>query len=74
MLNSFSNWPLQEEVTTADELKGIDKDLRRQVEEAAEEAKNAPFPDEEALFSNIYKVDTGLVTFGCDRNKKIQLP
>ncbi|CAM6106499.1 unnamed protein product [Calypogeia fissa] len=65
---------LQEGLCSAEELKSIDKEIRRRVEEAGEKAKEAPYPDEPELFSNIYKKDTGLVTYGCDRNKKVQLP
>lgn len=66
---------LQEELATKEELKDIDKQIRAEVDEAAAKAREAEFPAEEELFANIYKADSGLIVYGCDRRKtKVRLP
>lgn len=69
------NVALQEGVASAEDLKNIEKDIRREVDAAATKAREASQPGEEELFSNIYKLDSGLQTFGCDRKKSaVQMP
>lgn len=38
-----------------DELRNIEDKVRDMVEDATEQAKNDPFPDESELYTNIYK-------------------
>lgn len=65
----------KEGVASAEDLKNIEKDIRREVDAAATKAREASQPGEEELFSNIYKLDSGLQTFGCDRKKSaVQMP
>ncbi|BBM97815.1 pyruvate dehydrogenase E1 component subunit alpha [Marchantia polymorpha subsp. ruderalis] len=73
-IERIRNIILKEELSTAEELKKLDKQVRREVEEEAAKAREAPQPEEHELFSNIYRLDTGLVTYGCDRKDTIKLP
>ncbi|CAK9225224.1 unnamed protein product [Sphagnum troendelagicum] len=66
---------LQEEIATKEELKDLDKQIRREVEDAAAKAREAEQPRDDELFANIYKKDSGLIAYGCDRKKtRIQMP
>lgn len=66
---------LQEELATKEELKDLDKQLRRDVEDEISKAREAEQPGDEELFANIYKADSGLIAYGCDRKiTKIQMP
>ncbi|KAL3701848.1 hypothetical protein R1sor_019870 [Riccia sorocarpa] len=64
---------VKEGIASADDLKKLAKDIRREVEEEATKARDAPQPEEHELFSHIYRLDTGLVTYGCDRKKDVEL-
>ncbi len=58
---------MQEEIATKEELKDLDKQIRREVEDEQ--------PGDDELFANIYKKDSGLIAYGCDRKKtRIQMP
>lgn len=62
-------------MSTKEELKDIDKQIRREVEDAAAKAREADQPGDEELFANIFKKDSGLIAYGCDRKlTKIQMP
>ncbi|KAL2650146.1 hypothetical protein R1flu_018274 [Riccia fluitans] len=63
----------KEGIASADDLKKLAKDIKRDVEEQAAKARDAPQPEDDELFSHIYRLDTGLVTYGCDRRQKVQL-
>ncbi|KAG0575969.1 hypothetical protein KC19_5G044400 [Ceratodon purpureus] len=66
---------LTEELVTKEELKDLDKKIRAEVEDAAAKAREEPFPSDDELFANIYKADSGLVAYGCDRRKtKVEMP
>jgi len=66
---------LQEELATKEELKDLDKQIRREVEDEIGKAREAEQPGDEELFANIYKADSGLIAYGCDRKiTKIQMP
>ena len=68
-------WNFQEELATKEELKDIDKKIRAEVDEASAKAREEEFPHEDELFSNIYKADSGLIAYGCDRkDSKVQMP
>jgi hypothetical protein len=65
----------QEELVTKEELKDLDKKIRAEVDEASAKAREEEFPHEDELFANIYKADSGLVAYGCDRrHTKVQMP
>lgn len=61
----------QEELATKEELKDIDKKIRAEVDEASAKAREEAFPGDEELFANIYKADSGLIAYGCDRKDVI---
>jgi pyruvate dehydrogenase E1 component alpha subunit len=42
------------ELLTEEELKAMDEDVRREVDEAAEFAENSPFPDPSELYTHVY--------------------
>jgi len=66
---------LKEELATKEELKDIDRQIRAEVDDAAAKAREEEFPSEDELFSNIYKADSGLIAYGCDRKQtKVQMP
>jgi hypothetical protein len=65
----------QEELVTKEELKDLDKKIKAKVDEAFAKAQEEEFPHENELFTNIYKADSGLVAYGCDRrHTKVQMP
>lgn len=59
----------QEEVHTEEELKAIDKQIKKEVEDALTKARDAPEPGAEELITNMYKHDQGFVVYGCDRKQ-----
>ncbi|EFJ26719.1 hypothetical protein SELMODRAFT_96403 [Selaginella moellendorffii] len=66
---------IKENVMREEEFKAVDKEIKQEVDDAAAKAKDDPNPGEEELFMNIYKNDSGLKTYGCDRNMvRVQLP
>lgn len=60
---------LKEEVHTEEELKAIDKQIKKEVEDALTKARDAPEPGAEELITNMYKHDQGFVVYGCDRKQ-----
>ncbi|XP_010272111.1 PREDICTED: pyruvate dehydrogenase E1 component subunit alpha, mitochondrial [Nelumbo nucifera] len=62
-------------LATEKELKDIEKNLRKEVDEAIAQAKESPMPDPSELFTNVYVKDFGLEAFGVDRKEvKVVLP
>eukprot|EP00249_Psilotum_nudum_P012516 c23826_g1_i1 orf=724-1917(-) len=58
---------LAKEITTVTELKNIEKDAKRQVDDAVAKAKESPQPEPSELFAHIYVNGLGIGAFGCDR-------
>ncbi|CAN6170407.1 unnamed protein product [Urochloa humidicola] len=58
---------LAHDFATAQELKDMEKDIRKQVDAAIAKAKESPMPDPSELFTNVYVNDCGLESFGVDR-------
>ncbi|CAL5043525.1 unnamed protein product [Urochloa decumbens] len=58
---------LSHDFATAQELKDMEKDIRKQVDAAIAKAKEIPMPDASELFTNVYVNDCGLESFGVDR-------
>ncbi|XP_047321533.1 pyruvate dehydrogenase E1 component subunit alpha-1, mitochondrial-like [Impatiens glandulifera] len=66
---------LSHEISTEKELKDIEKEVRKQVDEAIAQAKESPIPEPSALFSDIYVKGLGTESFGADRKElKAVLP
>ncbi|XP_059655973.1 pyruvate dehydrogenase E1 component subunit alpha, mitochondrial [Cornus florida] len=60
---------LSHDLATEKELKDIEKDLRKQVDEAIAQAKESPMPDPSELFTNVYAKGYGVESFGADRKE-----
>jgi len=45
---------VENNLATEDQLKEIDKEIRKEVDEALQKAKNAPFPDPKELYTDVY--------------------
>jgi len=60
---------LVHEFATAQELKDMEKEIRKQVDAAIAKAKECPLPDPSELFTNVYVNDCGLESFGVDRKE-----
>ncbi|KAI5084563.1 hypothetical protein GOP47_0000732 [Adiantum capillus-veneris] len=58
---------LLKEIATVADLKNIEKEVKKEVEDAVAKAKESPQPDPSALFSNVYVKGYGSRAFGCDR-------
>jgi pyruvate dehydrogenase E1 component alpha subunit len=58
---------LAHDLATAQELKDMEKEIRKEVDTAIAKAKESPMPDESELFTNVYVNDCGLESFGVDR-------
>ncbi|WVZ81758.1 hypothetical protein U9M48_029100 [Paspalum notatum var. saurae] len=58
---------LSHDFATAQELKDMEKEIRKQVDAAIAKAKESPMPDPSELFTNVYVNDCGLESFGVDR-------
>jgi len=58
---------LAHDFATAQELKDMEKEIRKQVDAAIAKAKESPMPDPSELFTNVYVNDCGLESFGVDR-------
>ncbi|KAJ0989566.1 hypothetical protein J5N97_007922 [Dioscorea zingiberensis] len=66
---------LSHELATASELKDIEKQARKEVDEAIAQAKENPMPDPSELFTNVYVKGFGVEAFGADRKEfKAVLP
>jgi len=53
-IDRFRDRMLSAKLTDEDELKGIDKEVKSIVSEAAEFAQNSPEPDAEELWTDVY--------------------
>ncbi|THU52245.1 hypothetical protein C4D60_Mb10t01950 [Musa balbisiana] len=60
---------LSHELASASELKDIEKEVRKEVDDAVAQAKECPVPDPSELFSNVYVKGFGAETFGPDRKE-----
>lgn len=58
---------LAKEIAAVADLKNIEKEAKREVEDAVAQAKESPQPDPSELFSNIYAKGLGVEVYGCDR-------
>ncbi|KAD3642177.1 hypothetical protein E3N88_31406 [Mikania micrantha] len=60
---------LAHDLATEKELKDIEKQARKEVDEAIAQAKESPMPDESELFTNVYRKGLGVESFGTDRKE-----
>ncbi|KAM7484293.1 hypothetical protein LguiA_000302 [Lonicera macranthoides] len=60
---------LAHELATEKELKEIEKELRKEVDEAIAQAKESPVPDPSELFTNVYVKGFGVEACGADRKE-----
>ncbi|KAG8076225.1 hypothetical protein GUJ93_ZPchr0006g43420 [Zizania palustris] len=60
---------LTHDLSTSQELKDMEKEIRKQVDAATAKAKESPMPDASELFTDVYVNDCGLESFGVDRKK-----
>ncbi|GJN29154.1 hypothetical protein PR202_gb17351 [Eleusine coracana subsp. coracana] len=58
---------LAHDFATTQELKDMEKEIRKEVDAAIAKAKESPMPDPSELFTNVYVNDCGLESFGVDR-------
>ncbi|XP_072974555.1 pyruvate dehydrogenase E1 component subunit alpha-1, mitochondrial-like [Typha angustifolia] len=66
---------LSHELASASELKDIEKEVRKEVDDAIALAKESPMPDPSELFTNVYVKGFGVEGFGADRKEvKAVLP
>ncbi|KAK9119584.1 hypothetical protein Scep_017677 [Stephania cephalantha] len=60
---------LSHDVATEKELKDIEKEVRKEVDEAVAAAKESPMPDPSELFTDVYVKGYGVEVFGADRKE-----
>ncbi|KAJ4761412.1 Pyruvate dehydrogenase E1 component subunit alpha [Rhynchospora pubera] len=60
---------LAHDIAPASELKDIEKEVRKQVDDAIAQAKESPMPDASELFTNVYVKGYGAESFGADRKE-----
>ncbi|KAJ8424812.1 hypothetical protein Cgig2_013007 [Carnegiea gigantea] len=60
---------LSHDIADEKELKDIEKEVRKEVDEAIAKAKESPMPDPSELFTNIYVKGCGAESFGADRKE-----
>ncbi|KAJ4836784.1 hypothetical protein Tsubulata_013611 [Turnera subulata] len=60
---------LSHDLATEKELKDIEKELRKEVDDAIAKAKESPMPDPSDLFTNVYVKGLGTESFGADRKE-----
>ncbi|XP_021731188.1 pyruvate dehydrogenase E1 component subunit alpha-1, mitochondrial-like [Chenopodium quinoa] len=58
---------LAHDIAAEKELKDIEKEVRKEVDDAIAKAKESPMPDNSELFTNIYVKGYGVESFGADR-------
>ncbi|WOL20241.1 pyruvate dehydrogenase E1 component subunit alpha-1, mitochondrial-like [Canna indica] len=58
---------LSHELASISELKDIEKEVRKEVEEAVSQAKKCSMPDQSVLFKDVFVKGYGAETFGSDR-------
>jgi len=57
------------DLATPAELKDMEKEIRKQVDDAIAKAKESSMPDASELFTNVYKKGFGVESFGPDRKE-----
>ncbi|KAI4340615.1 hypothetical protein MLD38_025431 [Melastoma candidum] len=63
------------DVANEKELKDIEKEVRKEVDEAIAQAKGSPAPEPSELFTNIYVKSFGAEAYGADRKEvRVTLP
>ncbi|AQK74706.1 Pyruvate dehydrogenase E1 component subunit alpha-1, mitochondrial [Zea mays] len=60
---------LAHDLATAAELKDMEKEIRKQVDDAIAKAKESSMPDTSELFTNVYKKGFNVESFGPDRKE-----
>ncbi|CAK9146265.1 unnamed protein product [Ilex paraguariensis] len=60
---------LAQDISTEKELKDIEKEIRKEVDQAIVQAKESPMPDPSELFTNVYAKGYGVEAFGADRKE-----
>ncbi|KAJ0244114.1 Pyruvate dehydrogenase E1 component subunit alpha-1 [Hirschfeldia incana] len=66
---------LAHDLATEKELKDMEKEIRKEVDEAIAKAKDCPMPEPSELFTNVYVKGFGTESFGADRKEvKAALP
>ncbi|ERN01692.1 hypothetical protein AMTRI_Chr10g4740 [Amborella trichopoda] len=60
---------LGNDIATVAELKDIEKQAKKEVDEAIAKAKESPMPDPSGLFSDVYVKGYGTEAFGADRKE-----
>ncbi|KAF2559631.1 hypothetical protein F2Q68_00014089 [Brassica cretica] len=60
---------LSHDIATEKELKDIEKEVRKEVDDAVAQAKESPVPEPSELFTNMYVKDCGVESFGADRKE-----
>ncbi|KAJ6829983.1 pyruvate dehydrogenase E1 component subunit alpha-1, mitochondrial-like [Iris pallida] len=60
---------LAHDIATAADLKDIEKQARKEVDDAIAQAKESPLPDPSDLFTNVYVKGFGVEVFGADRKE-----
>ncbi|KAI9125166.1 hypothetical protein K1719_003782 [Acacia pycnantha] len=57
------------DIASEKELKDIEKEARKEVDEAIAQAKESPMPEPSELFTNVYVKGYGVESFGADRKE-----
>ncbi|CAF2075547.1 hypothetical protein Bca4012_089584 [Brassica carinata] len=66
---------LSHDLATEKELKDMEKEIRKEVDDAIAKAKDCPMPEPSELFTNVYVKGFGTESFGADRKEvKAALP
>ncbi|XP_061360802.1 pyruvate dehydrogenase E1 component subunit alpha, mitochondrial [Gastrolobium bilobum] len=60
---------LSHEIAAEKELKEMEKEIRKEVDEAIAKAKESPMPDPSDLFTNVYVKGLGVEAYGADRKE-----
>ncbi|OAY78973.1 Pyruvate dehydrogenase E1 component subunit alpha-1, mitochondrial [Ananas comosus] len=60
---------LSHDLASASELKDMEKEIRKEVDDAIAKAKEIPMPDPSELFTNVYVKGYGVESFGADRKE-----
>ncbi|KAJ8761023.1 hypothetical protein K2173_022061 [Erythroxylum novogranatense] len=60
---------LSHDLATEKELKDIEKEIRKEVDDAIAQAKESPMPDPSELFANVYVKGFGVEAYGADRKE-----
>ncbi|KAJ8773732.1 hypothetical protein K2173_006382 [Erythroxylum novogranatense] len=60
---------LLHDLATEKELKDMEKEIRKEVDDAIAQAKESPMPDPSGLFTNVYVKGLGVEVFGPDRKE-----